>query len=165
MKIRDDKRRPAIMSVTEAKKKIDSFHSGGYRDELPLPKVRKFNNKRKKRKVEVTITTFQSMYIEGIGGSHFYISLEEEGNPLLDRSAEGPAWVDCWDDDDYEGKRFSTRCESKSDAAHFITVTWFKEFSSATHKLCLNVFLVDTDLMSIYKRALKLIKERESIRS
>ncbi len=72
--------------------------SGGSIKDLPEPHIRKFDDKRLKRKLIVNITVYYSL------GRHYYVSVREEFNSIYDAKEKGGR--DCWDDEIGKGKNF-----------------------------------------------------------
>jgi len=159
------KRAKATWTVAEAKKMLRKggiLRSGGYLGELPYPHVRKYDDRRRRRPITISVTSFGP---EALGGGHFYVTLKEDENPILQLSSTDgsnrPSWTLCWDDKDREGKWFEDRLNSESDAAHYIAVTFLEKFSSKTHTLVPKFKYWSNPLAEkIIKRAIKLIKER-----
>ena len=109
---------------------------GGYLKEIPKPHKRKFEDKRRKREVTVTITMFFGV------GKHYYVGIREEDNPIWDSTVEehGPiGWHHAWDDDGKNGERFSERFTIKEDAERYIKKKFKKHFPKKTHKLVLDL--------------------------
>ena len=131
------KKRKAAFTIAKAKKMAGNSvgHYGGERDELPGPVIKFFDDKRRKRRVDATVSTF-----EMIGAQHFHVNIREEDDAVLDRTVDPPyqekaVWRQCWRDNEVRGNCFSEKFDSPSDAAHYIKEIWEKEFSPKTHKL------------------------------
>lgn len=82
---------------------------GGHIADIPKPHRRYFDDRRRKRDVEVSICDYL-----GIIGKHFYAVLTEEFNPLW--NAKEKRWQQCWDDDAGRGSTLSKQCYSRSEA-------------------------------------------------
>lgn len=165
----------ALWTISEAKKLVKkSSHSviGGLIEDLPLPHFRRFDDKRKRRELRVSVTRFGpdgfGIGPDALEGGHIYVSLREEDNPILRlcpylAGHTSPCWQICHDDTEGKGRFLSKRCNSESDAAHYLAVIFTKEFSLKTHKI-VNEFEEWGDLQSgkIVRRAIKLINERSA---
>lgn len=69
--------------------------SGGKIADFPGPHRRKFDDKRRKRKVSVEISTFTGFAFNAV---HYYLTFRVEENPIWDE--EKQTWRTCWDDPD-----------------------------------------------------------------
>jgi len=67
---------------------------GGHLEEISKPHTRFFPNPYRKRKVTVTISRYYGI------GLHYYVSLQEEDNPIWN----GEAWQTAWDDKEGRGR-------------------------------------------------------------
>ena len=129
-------RKKAAFSVKEAKKLAGTSISshGGRFEEIPLPIVRLFADKRRKREVTVHIGIFSGV------GMHYHVDIREENDGLLDRSIDPPyrkkpVWRECWHDQGAKGMMCWKKFNSVADAARYVKRIWNKEFSDKTHKL------------------------------
>lgn len=105
---------------------------GGYIREIPLPHKRLFNKNninvltKEKRVVYVTFSTFKG-FVEG--AIHYYVSLDEEDNPIKIIDEGKVKWCLCWDDEDGKGKKLERRFASKAAAKKWVREIFEKEFT------------------------------------
>jgi hypothetical protein len=104
---------------------IDLFF-GGYLEEVPKPHKRKFDDKRRKRRVFIRITIFYGI------GIHYYVDIREESNPIWHKDKK--CWWEPWDFKD-DRLYFTERCLTEKDAMDYIKKMELKYFPSTTHKL------------------------------
>lgn len=72
---------------------------GGYLKDIPKPWRRRFNDGRRKRQVQVTISKFYGI------GKHWHFDLSEEDNPIWNAALK--CWHTAWDDRAGRGKHVS----------------------------------------------------------
>jgi hypothetical protein len=130
------KRKKAQFSISDAKKLAGNNITvwGGKIEEVPLPIIYFFDDKRRKREVEVVVGVFPGI------GVHYHVDIREENDGVLDRSINlpyrtNPVWRECWNDEKAKGKQFWEKFDNERDVANYIKKIWKKEFSSKTHKL------------------------------
>ena len=99
---------------------------GGDLKEVPPPLVRMFPGPRRRR-VRVSIDRY-----DGIG-VHWYVSIEEEPNPLWDSNED--AWREAYDDPGRAGKSFHGRLGSRSGAYEWVKRTCLANFGPKTHEV------------------------------
>jgi hypothetical protein len=107
---------------------------GGHLKDIPKPHRRKFDDKRRRRKVKYDITIFSGI------GSHYYASLEEENNPIWNTATDeyrgGPiGWQESWDDTECKGRWLSKQCKTVEQAQAWVRNTFRREFGTKTHRL------------------------------
>lgn len=84
-------------------------------DGLKPPFIRKFDDKRRKRKVTITVTQFSC------GGLHYFVTINEESNPILGKDDEGnPAWRLYYDDEEKEGEYITSKFNTVKQTESFI---------------------------------------------
>ena len=97
--------------------------SGGYLKDIPKPHRRRWpDDTEAKRCVHIRC----AMYSVGV---HYWVSLEEEDNPLWNSGVYNDSWGDsagtiigwqiAWDDEDARGRRFEKQTKSFAEAQHF----------------------------------------------
>jgi hypothetical protein len=112
---------------------------GGYLKEHkgPVPFVRLFDDKRRRRRVTIQIYSWVGLCP---GATHYHVTMREEDNPVLGFKEFGGKeewrWIVYWDDIEAEGQ---VECSSGlPDEAHvwsWIKRTWKEMFSSKTHRV------------------------------
>lgn len=118
--------------------KITSFTMGGLLADIPKPHVRMFPGK-KRRKVRCKISSFIGLCPDA---KHFYVSLQEEDNPILNLKDE--TWQSAWDDPEAKGKSFGHYDEgvgeflTEEDAQKAIVAIFNREFSTKTHVMVID---------------------------
>ena len=111
---------------------------GGHLKDIPLPHKRKFDDKRRRRKVSVHITTFPG------AGVHYHVSLSEEDNPIWNPSKDTWKWMNgsnriigwqvAWDDEGARGRHLnSVHSKSLEEAQRWAVETFNREFDPKTH--------------------------------
>lgn len=95
-------------------------HYGGHLADIPLPHRRMFDDRRRKRKVDVSIKRWLS---------HYHVSLHAENNPIWNSATK--RWQHAWDDHE---------CKSVSDGARFSTLSaanrWIKQTMAKKFPRC-----------------------------
>lgn len=79
---------------------------GGRVKDIPGDRRRMFDDKRRKRGVTVTVTTWVG---KSIGAMHVYVNIEEDENPIYHPGGVppfdvDPCWVTAWDDQEAKGR-------------------------------------------------------------
>ncbi len=75
--------------------------------DIPKPHIRFYDDKRRKRKLHVEITSWQGI---SIGAKHFYAEVYEDGNPVLYNGQR----IGNSEDKDYKGKSFGAVMDPES---------------------------------------------------
>jgi hypothetical protein len=108
-------------------KKDAGMKSGGYLREIPKPHVRMFADKRRRRKVSVTIGVFYGI------GHHYHVTMSEEDNPIWN-CAEN-CWQFAWDDKNYRGRIETGIFGLETQAIDYVKRTARRYFPKHSHRL------------------------------
>lgn len=100
---------------------------GGRLEEIPQPHKRKFDDRRRKRKVYVSFRTWNGI------GKHFYWYMKEETNPIWNRDKR--RWQECFDDHGVKGRNLCGHQPTLQAAEEEVRQTFKKEFSPKTHRM------------------------------
>ena len=100
---------------------------GGKLADISLPHVRYYDDKRRKRYVELTIMRYWGF------GNHYYVKLKEDDNPIAKADTNtdgviGTRWMSAWDDPKSEGRCFERKFNTRFAAQNWIDATMQKEF-------------------------------------
>jgi len=107
--------------------KINLSVMGGRLKDQPKPIVRKFDNKKRKRKVTVHVMTYVGTCVWY--AKHYTGVIREEDNPILGKDDGQPAWITCWDDAKAKGQIIFGPCtESEHEAWFWIKSTVKEKF-------------------------------------
>jgi len=99
---------------------------GGWLKDVPKPHRRFYDDRRRKRSVEVSVSRFWGQ------GDHYYVTLRQDDNPIWD--ATDDFWILAWDDHDKgEGLRLSRKFANRVFAQEWIDEQMAKYFPG--HKL------------------------------
>lgn len=110
---------------------VESLTIGGYLKDIPRPWRRYFDDKRRKRKLRISIGTFSI-------GVHYFVTIHQEDNPIWDcrtHAEERPDWKEiqeteygnevicwhkAWDDKEGEGIHLSEKFDTQFQAKKWI---------------------------------------------
>ena len=98
---------------------------GGTLGEIPEPHKRKFSDKRRKRRVTVSVSVYSGI------GHHYWVRLREEENPIWDSSSDD--WRIAFDDKDAHGDSISKPFDTSMQARAFVYDEIAKKFPN--HKV------------------------------
>ncbi len=100
---------------------------GGTLNDIPKPHIRKFYDYGKRR-VRISIMRYSM-------GLHYYVSIEEEDNPLWDTSnPKKPLWRVPWKDNKGKGISIGKQFNTVLAAEHFMVQTLKKQFSKSKYR-------------------------------
>jgi hypothetical protein len=100
---------------------------GGYLKEVPKPHKRWYDDKRRKRVVQIEVMVFWGI------GHHYYVNIKEDWNGIW--NAKDELWQECWDDPKARGKQFDKKFDNCVLAAEWVKQIQKKHFPKRTHKL------------------------------
>ena len=106
---------------------IGGYICGGNMVDIPKPHIRMFDDKRLKRKVSLTITQYTGI------GSHYYITLKEQNNSILD--TKDNKWRLCWGDDLGVGKRVESKVDTEEEIKKEVNYLFEENFNKKTHRI------------------------------
>lgn len=130
---------------------------GGKLSEIPKPHRRLFDDKRRKRKLKISVQVFYGI------GRHYHVTVRQEDNPIwnpLTQAQASPSWREvqnmdygkeivgwqlAWDDEDGHGKSVLDKFDTLTQAKNFIKKA-VKRFPN--HKVVWNT---DTETNLVYK--------------
>lgn len=110
---------------------------GGHLKDIPEPHKRYFADKRRKRKVTVTISKWKGV------GKHWYVTMIEEDDAIWDSRVTGMwsdktkpnGWTRPWDRSESDGRVFSGSFEVYKKAGECVMEMVANHFPAETHRL------------------------------
>lgn len=107
-----------------------AYRSGGKLAEIPEPHVRLFEIPGYSRELHIFVGRFP-------GFPHYYITIQEQSNliwnPTTRPPYDSPCWQKAWDDEEAEGRRFSTKYVKPAYIDSYIERTIDENFSCKHH--------------------------------
>jgi len=100
---------------------------GGHLKDIPKPHRRWYDDKRRKRTVEIEVMVFWGI------GHHYYVNIKEDYNGIWNTKEE--TWQECWDDKNARGKQFDKKFSNIIEARLWVETIRKKHFSKGRHKL------------------------------